>query len=642
MELKTLFSPFKIGSCEISNRLVVPAMVVNYNNPDGTAAEKYMAYHEAKAKGGWGLIITEDYAVTEHAMGYKYIGGFWNDGQIASHKAFTDRIHQYDSRIFCQLYHAGRQSNHHVNGGVPPFAPSAIPCPWLRDLPREMTVDEIHTVVEAFGSAALRAKKAGFDGVEIHAAHGYLLHEFLSPNTNKRTDEYGGVLINRLRILREVIQSIRKSVGSGFPVTVRLSAFEFVPGGRSLFESRTIFRHVEEWGVDAIHVSSGMYGNGGIISPMFMSHGWITHCAKEAKEVVNIPVITVNRINDPFHAEEIISSGTADFVAMGRGSLADPNLPNKAKAGKYTEIRHCIACLQGCVEQLGASHENCVRCLVNPTLGHEYEIDWSKAASAKKVFIAGGGPGGMQAAITATEKGHDVTLYEKKSELGGQFISAAFPPYKGDFAAFTAWQINELKKQNVKVLLNTELTGGIIDKEKPDEVIVATGARPVVPQVPGIDDGKVLYAEDVLRGRVSTGDNILVVGGGMIGSETASLLSTQLKRVGVAEMRPEMAMDMFQVNREGVLEELEKKKVVMMTDTRLSGVCQQGALLEKHGVVTLYPCDTVVIAIGTRKDDSLEKALKDSGVKYTVIGDAKETRKAIDSVSEALWAALNI
>ncbi len=642
MELKTLFSPMCINKCEIPNRLVVSAMVVNYNNSDGTATEKYISYHEAKAKGGWGLIITENYAVNEHAMGYKYIGGLYNDDQIESHRQLTSRVHKYPTKIFCQLYHAGRQSNMYNNGGVVPKAPSPIPCSWMRQLPEALTVEEIHQIISDFGSAAKRAKAAGFDGVEIHAAHGYLIHEFLSPNSNKRTDEYGGVLINRLRILREIIESVRSNVGDDFPVTVRLSAFEFVEGGRSLFESRTIFRLVEEWGVDAIHVSSGMYGNGGIVSPMFMPHGWITNCAAEAKKVVRIPVITVNRINDPLHAEDIVSSGIADFVAMGRGSLADPDLPNKALSGDYTRIRHCIGCLQGCIAMLGESVDNCVHCLVNPGLGHEFETDMTPVSSPKRVFIAGGGPGGMEFAITAIKKGHNVTLFESTGELGGQFISAAYPPYKGDFATLTAWQINELKLLGADIRLNTPLTADIVRREKPDTVVIATGAAPFLPDVPGINDKKVRFAQDVLCGKVSVGDNILVIGGGMVGSETASLLVSENRQVAVAEMRPQIAMDMFEVNRSGVLRHLEENHVPMLTETKLHAVTEEGALLEKHGTVTLYPCDTVVIAVGTRSVNGLEGELGALPVQLITIGDSVKPRKALDAMEEAFHAALKL
>lgn len=328
-----LFSPFHIGDCEIVNRLVVPAMVANYCNEDGTATDRYIAYHEAKAKGGWGLIITEDYAVNQNAMGYKYIGGFWNDDQIVSHKKLTDTIHQYDTKIFCQIYHAGRQSNRFVNGGVQPVAPSAIPCPWLRELPRELTIPEIEQIVEEFGDCALRAKKAGFDGVEIHAAHGYLIAEFLSPYVNKRTDKYGGCLENRVRFLQEIYENVRSKVGTDFPVIVRFSADEVVEGGRDMAESRVLAKLFEEWGFDALHVSSGVYGdhNKGIVSPMYVPHAWTVDFAAEIKKLVNIPVITVNRINDPRMAENILELNKADFVAMGRGSLADPNLQTRQR-----------------------------------------------------------------------------------------------------------------------------------------------------------------------------------------------------------------------------------------------------------------------------------------------------------------------
>lgn len=274
--LKSLFKPETINNCTIPNRLIVTAMVTNFNNEDGTLTEKFIKYHEEKAKGGWGLIITEDYAIGPSAKGYQYIAGLYNDEQIPANKVLTDTIHQYESKIFCQIYHPGRQSSSMVNGGLQPVAPSAIPCPWCRELPRDITIEEIKEVVSQFGDTALRAKKSGFDGVEVHAAHGYLLAEFLSPYTNKRTDEYGGGFENRIRILKEVIADIRSKVGDDFPVIVRISGDEAVEGGRTIAETRALAMEIEDMGFDAIHVSSGVYGdfNKGIVSSMYEEHGW--------------------------------------------------------------------------------------------------------------------------------------------------------------------------------------------------------------------------------------------------------------------------------------------------------------------------------------------------------------------------------
>lgn len=351
---RKLFTPQKIGSMEVPNRLVVPAMVSNMCTGDGCVTERYIAYHEAKAKGGWGLIITEDYAIAETGKGYRFIGGLWNDRQIAGQKQFTDRIHQYGTKLVAQIYHAGRQTKKLVSGAQP-VAPSAIPCPWCRDLPREITIAEIRQVVSQFGDAALRAKQAGFDGVEVHGAHGYLLAEFMSPYANKRTDAYGGCLQKRMRLAKEIIEDVRAKVGAGFPVLFRISADELRPGGRDMAETRVIARMLEDWGVDAIHVSAGVYGNEGVVSPMFVPHAWIVDCAEEVKKLVKIPVITVNRINDPLMADVLLEMNKADFVAMGRGSIADPELPNKAKRGELESIRYCIGCMQACTGNLSAS-----------------------------------------------------------------------------------------------------------------------------------------------------------------------------------------------------------------------------------------------------------------------------------------------
>ena len=643
MKIEKIFTPYKIGTCEIPNRLVVPAMVANMC-PDGNATEQYIKYHEEKAKGGWGLIITEDYRINEHSAGYPAVAGLWKEEQIPSHKKFTDIIHQYNSKIFCQIYHAGRQANHNVNGGIKPLSCSPVPCPWNKEIPHELTVAEIKGLVQDFGNTALNAQKAGFDGLEIHAAHGYLIHEFLSPNCNHRIDEYGGSYENRMRFLKEIMEDVRAKVGPDFPLCIRFSAQENSEGGRRMYESRQMLMDIEEWGADAIHLSNGMYGvrsSVGIAASFFQQHGWNMDFATEAKTFLKIPVITVGRISEPAMAEDIIRSGKADFIAMGRASLADPHWPNKARAGANNDIRHCIGCLQGCT---ASTYQGVpIYCLVNPELGHEYEYDYSKAKQSKLVYIAGAGIAGMEAARAAAIKGHKVEIFEQKDTVGGQFISAAYPPFKGEFATYTAWLLREIKKyDNIKLHLNSELTPEKITSANPDKVIIASGARAVIPNIPGIDHKKVVLAEDVLLGKSDTGMNVLIVGGGMVGSETAAYLGMQCKdKVTLVELRDAIAMDLEVGIRDDLKECLRRSFVDVKTNTSIAGITDEGAQLKQGDNVTLFPCDTVVLAIGTRAHSPLATQLKDV-CDFVVVGDAVKARQAIQASAEGFAEGLAV
>ncbi len=643
MKVEKIFTPFPIGNCEIPNRLVVPAMVANMCPDNGKASEQYIRYHEEKAKGGWGLIITEDYRINKNAAGYPAVAGLYDEDQIPSHRKLTDTIHKYGTKIFCQIYHAGRQANHNVNGGVRPVSCSPVPCPWNKEIPHELTVDEIHGLVKEFGITARNAKRAGFDGIEIHAAHGYLIHEFLSPNCNHRIDEYGGTYENRMRFLKEIMQEVRRQVGKDFPISVRFSAEENTEGGRGMFESRQMLIDIEKMGADVIHLSNGMYGvrsSLGIVASFFQHHGWNMDFAAEAKSFLHIPVITVGRISEPCMAEDIIASGKADFVAMGRASLADPHWPEKARNGQYNDIRQCIGCLQGCT---ASTYQGVpLYCMVNPELGHEFEYDYSEAKTSKRVYIAGAGIAGMEAARAAAIKGHQVDIFEKGDTVGGQFISAAYPPYKGEFATYPAWLYREIRKyDNIRLHLKSELTVEMVKRDKPDKVILASGAKPVIPNVPGIHGKNVVLAEDVLLGKADTGMNVLVAGGGMVGSETAAYLGMQCKsKVTIIEMRDSIAMDMEGGIRDDLKDCLRRCYVEIMTDTSIAGVTEQGALIQQGDAVKLFMCDTIVLAIGTRSYCPLAEELK--GICETVVvGDAVKARQAIHASKEGFYAGLN-
>ncbi len=638
-----LFSPMKIGSCTIPNRLAVPAMVTNFCTEDGLVTDRFVRYLEEKAKGGWGLIITEDYAVNPNAKGYRFIPGLYNDAQLEGNRKLTETIHRYDSKIFCQIYHPGRQSTHFVNGGVQPIAPSATMDPLLQEMPREMTVEEIHGIVADFASCARRCKEAGFDGIEIHAAHGYLISEFLSPYTNKRVDQYGGCFDNRARFLDEIYAAVRKEVGADFPVTVRISVNEYLLGGRTEAESFVLARHCEELGFDAIHVSNGMYASPAtrqIIAPMFSEHAFNMQGAQQIKELVHIPVILTNRINDPRMADTLLMMNKADFIGMARGSLADPFLPVKARQGHLSNIRYCIGCLQGCEQKLfeGTS----ITCLVNPRIGLEYESELTPVETPKKVLVIGGGPGGLMAAETAARRGHRVTVYEKKADLGGQFKSAAYPIGKGELATFISSARQNLSDMQVPIHLNTEVTPELLEAEKPDAIIVATGAHPLMPPIPGIDGSHVVTAEDVLLGNVTVpAGPVVVCGGGEVGGEVAQFVAESHPDVTILEMQPDILNDMMVFTRRCLLSYLKDARVRVLTHAKVQKIeDDKVTYLDQAGQSVSLPAAAVISAFGYRAYNPLEAAARSVCENVQVIGGAVKAGNALTAIAEGYKAAM--
>jgi 2,4-dienoyl-CoA reductase-like NADH-dependent reductase (Old Yellow Enzyme family)/thioredoxin reductase len=639
--LKNLFSPIEIGKLRIPNRLVVPAMVMNYCNGDGTATEKYVAYHEAKARGGWGLIITEDYAVDPKGKGFSNVPGLWNDGQIESHSKLTRRIHDIGGKIFAQIYHAGRQTSRALIGSEP-VAPSPIPCPRLQEIPHALRLNEIRDIVEEFGDCALRARKAGFDGIEIHGAHGYLIAQFMSPYSNKRIDDYGGNILNRMRFPLEIVSNVRSKAGTDFPAIFRISGDEMVPGGRTIEDTKTMAAMLEKAGVDALHISAGVYGSAyAITPPAAVRHGWIAHFAEEVKKVVDLPVITVGRINDPLLAETIIAGGKADLVAMGRASLADPELPKKAAAGRFADINHCIGCLQGCIGMISRGRP--ATCLVNPTLGKEEEFRIKPATIKKRVFIAGAGPAGMEAARVAGKRGHEVHLFEKADRLGGQFYTASIPPSKGEIAGFIVWQRKQLEENHVSIRLSTQLTEEIVKEQNPDVVVIATGSVPVSPHWPGMKRANVVTAHDALEGKTDVGRSVAVVGGGMVGSETASHLANHGKEVSIVEMLPEIAADVNPRSRPFLLKDLAEHNVKIYVNSAVKEVLADGLRIEREGrEEKIGPFDTVILAVGLEPCNGLKSKLEGKVVRLITIGDALSPRKALEAIEEGYRAGLEV
>ena len=635
--LNGLFNPFELRGMTIKNRCVVSPMVTNYCTRDGYPTEKFLAYHEARAKGGWGLIITENYAVDPIGRGFKYVPGLWDDRQIEGHKELPSRVHKYGSVILAQIYHCGRQTSVPVINATP-VAPSPIPCPICKDMPKELSVDEIQIIAEKFADTAYRAKNCGFDGVEIHGAHGYLIAQFMSHYTNKRVDNYGGSLQNRMRFALEIVKNIRDKCGEDFIIGFRISVEEFVEGGRTTQDTIAIVKMLEASGVDIIHTTVGTYVSGDtVIPPSYVKHAWIADLAAEVKNACSIPVIAVGRINDPHLANSVIESGKADFTAMGRASLIDPDLPNKAMEGRFDDIRQCIGCNYGCATLQGSN--NPAKCSLNPELGSEYKGLPEKASISKKVAVVGAGPAGLEAAIYAARAGHNVIVLEKNSRAGGQLYLASIPPCKGEISAFIQWQLTALGKLGVKIQYNAEVSSDYFSEQEFDTIIVATGAKPTKLSVSGVDLPHVLTANSVLEGTCNVGQNVVVIGGGQVGAETAHFLGVQLKNVTLVEMLPDIVPNEASAPRLHLIRSLENRKVRVMTNTSVQEIKAKSVVLRTADNVVEISADTVVVAVGSTPDDSLANQLVKKGLPVKVIGDAREVGIILDATEQGYQIA---
>lgn len=638
--LKRIMEPLTINQLTLKNRLVVSAMVTNYVNDDGTPSEKFIAYHEHKAQGGWGLIITEDYRISPEAGCSRPLPGLWSDEQIEPHRRLTERIHRVGGKICCQLYHAGRESTYAIND-CQPVAPSAIKDPTMPDMPRALTVAEIHDLERQFGKAAFRAKKAGFDAVEIHGAHGYLVGQFLSPFSNKRGDAYGGTIENRCRFAVEIIQEIRRTCGTDYPILFRFSSVEYVEGGLTIEESQAIAQIVEAAGADCIHCSQGVYASmEHILPPSSIPKAAYAENAAAIKQVVSIPVIAVGRINDPYLAETIIRSGKADMCTMARASLADPELPNKVSAGDTASILRCVGCMQGCIGE--NIKGNGIRCLMNPLTGMEDEYTFRPAKEAKKILIAGGGIAGCEAAIIAAQRGHQVTIAEKTSVLGGQWLLAAIPPGKSEFTNLVSWQQYMLNRLGVTILYNTTVTRDFVDTFQPDIVVNAIGSNASMPPVPGLREHTVT-ARQILAGEVTPGKNVAVIGGGLVGAETADHLAVHGHQVSVLEMMPNIMNDGEPVPTKLMLQRYQKYGVQVLTSAKVKTIMADSILFEKDGQEgKLAHLDTIINAMGRRSDTVLQDALKDCPCTVYTIGDAHTTKSGYLDIREGYELGLSL
>ena len=639
MTYQKLFEQGRIGNLELKNRIVMPAMGCSFAESSGEAGPRMIKYYADRARGGAGLIITEITRVDdETGVGTPNQLSVTNTHVIPQLQRLVEAVHAYNTKLFVQLHHPGNQTPSRLIGGKQPVSASDVTCKVIGEQPRALSTEEVEAMVRKFVTGAVIAQKAGADGVEIHAAHGYLVSQFLSPYTNKREDKYGGSFEGRLRFITEIIYGIKAYCGPKFPISVRMNGDDFLPGGLVLEDAVKIAKYLETLGVACINVSCGMYDSGStIIEPSYFAEGWKKHLGAAVKAAVGIPVIAVDNIKHPSVAEALLEEGCSDFVGIARGFLADADWGLKAYLGQDKMIRKCLGCME-CFRILNDG--NPLGCTLNPVLGREFEYgeeNLVKNGNGRKVAVIGGGPAGMQAAAVLAKRGFKPVLFEAKDKLGGTVNLAAIPPYKGMLNEFVETQAAELEALGVEVRLNTAATMELIREAGVEAVFMAAGGTAVRPNIEGIE--KAVTAEDVLAGKEAVnGENIVVVGGGVTGLETAEWLGTMGKKAVVVEMLDKVGGNLYPSVVMHLAQEIMKRGGMIRKGKALCGVYDGKVAVKdtKSGEVSEIPADQVILAMGVRPCRPLIDELKaEFGNKVILVGDSDRTGQIYDALHSA-------
>ncbi|WP_428867509.1 FAD-dependent oxidoreductase [Clostridium sediminicola] len=659
-----LFTSSKINKMELKNRIIMSAMHLGYaQNKD--VSKRDVEFYKARAKGGAAAIVLV--AGVNDVSGPLDMHSVGDDKYVENLRGLSDVMHEYSSKLIVQLFHCGRNAYPAMLGGKEPISPSEVPSPIYKTVPKAMTLEEIKSTVEDFGKAAERCKKAGVDAVEISCSAGYLLTQFLSPLVNKRTDEYGGSLENRMRFPREVIKRVREYVGSDYPMILRISGSDMIPGGYGIDFMKKFCARLDSGLIDAISVTGGWHE---APVPQITAHlpeGGYAFLAEAIKRVVNIPVIACNRINNGEVAEQILQKGLADFVSCGRSFLADAEFVNKIREGK--SINKCQACNKGCIERVLRGKD--VRCAYNCRVGLEYIKD-EKSDKKKKIIVVGGGPTGMEAARSAAIKGYDVILFTKEDKLGGLLAVATKPPHKQDISEYVEYMNKEFEKLNIDIRYNTKVDIELINSLKPEHVILAVGSTPIIPHIEGLDVNNVCFAEDVLRGnkdllvKLRKGKTV-IIGGGSVGLETAHFLAEQaflttesldflnrfvpkgIKKnlftpldITIIEMEKKVGKTLGSA-KWILLNELKQLGVKIMTNTKVFAIKQKMMSIADDDGEKNIPADNIVLAIGYKPiGEELINYLDTNCYPYTVVGDAKKPKDVMEDLREAYEAVMHI
>ncbi|MCG7385653.1 NAD(P)/FAD-dependent oxidoreductase [Paenibacillus sp. ACRRY] len=637
-----LFTPFHIGSMDVKNRIVMSPMGTNSAGPDGRISLEEIDYYEERAKGGAGMIILGAQFLTEDLAQGVLEGIVEKDYVVPMLTDLVDAVQRYGTRIIAQLSCGTGRNALPDRSGKPPVSASPIPAIYNPEvLCHPLTVEEIQTIMEQFADSAARLKRAGFDGIEIHAHAGYLIDQFMSPIWNKREDDYGGSTEKRMRFAVEIVQAIRKAVGPNMPILFRIALDHRFEGGRTVEDSLEMLQILERAGVDAIDIDAGSYERiDYIFPPAYLGDACMDYMCAPARQAVNIPILNSGS-HTPESAVRLIASGDADFVMFGRALIADAELPNKLRNNMREDIRPCIRCNEECIGRI-IERNTKISCAVNIQAANEKRFVIEPAETPKKIVVVGGGPSGLEAARVAALKGHEVTLYEKEAAIGGQVTSAATPEFKGQLRALIDWYERQLKQLHVQMHLNHEMTPDDPALQSADHIFIGAGAVPLIPPIPGIHHGHVIGAiEAHLQKELVRGERIVITGGGLTGCDLGLELAMEGKKVTIVEMRPEAGQDVMYINRAALMPMLESHGVTILGGHKVLSFEANGLYAENaEGSKVFIEADTMINAFGMRKNTTVAEQIRAKfESKTSLIGDCVKIGKVGTAVRSGFYAA---